>query len=154
MTVGEKIRAARKQAGLTQKELGEIIGVSQSAIGQFERGSNIQFETCRKVASALNIPLSSLIDITDAIHLTAKKRNKRLEMEEKARTQELLDAYNQLETEGQIKVINYAKDLYPNYCKRNYSENNEKPYENIDPDSPDVIPVDDSIFKEFLDNLK
>ena len=33
---GEKIRAARKSAGLTQSELGKMLGVSGSMIGQYE----------------------------------------------------------------------------------------------------------------------
>lgn len=63
MTIGEKIKLARKRAGLTQKELGEKLNVSQSAIGQFESDkSNPNLKTIRKIAEALDIPLSELVD--------------------------------------------------------------------------------------------
>lgn len=63
MTTGEKIKIARKKAGLTQKELGDILGVSQAAIGQFEKKhSNLQLETVRKIADALNVKLYELVD--------------------------------------------------------------------------------------------
>ena len=46
MSTGEKIKIARKKAGLTQRELGEKLGVSQSAVGQFEMDrSNPKLET-------------------------------------------------------------------------------------------------------------
>lgn len=63
MTTGEKIKSARKRAGLTQKELGEKLNVSQSAIGQFEsENSNPNLKTIRKIAEALDIALSELVD--------------------------------------------------------------------------------------------
>ena len=36
MTIGENIKRIRKERGLTQKELGELLDMTQSAIGQFE----------------------------------------------------------------------------------------------------------------------
>lgn len=40
MSIGNNIRKMRKKAGLTQKELGERLGISQAAIGQFENDSS------------------------------------------------------------------------------------------------------------------
>lgn len=63
MNTGEKIKSARKHAGLTQKELGDKLGISQSAIGQFESAnSNPNLKTIRKIAEALNIALSEIVD--------------------------------------------------------------------------------------------
>lgn len=62
MTVGERIREIRQQAGLTQSELANRMGVTPSHIGQYERGlrkpSN---EKIKKFADALNIPFEILI---------------------------------------------------------------------------------------------
>lgn len=38
MTIGEKIKACRKLANLTQVKLSEISGVAQSTIAQYENG--------------------------------------------------------------------------------------------------------------------
>lgn len=38
MTIGEKIRSARKRAGLTQKKLGEALGVRNTTISNWEKG--------------------------------------------------------------------------------------------------------------------
>ncbi|MEZ0611968.1 helix-turn-helix domain-containing protein [Fibrella sp. WM1] len=52
--VGALIREARKQKGLTQKELGEILGLSQSTIGEYEGGKqNLTIETLDKISAAL-----------------------------------------------------------------------------------------------------
>ena len=63
MSIGNNIRKMRKKAGLTQKELGERLGISQAAIGQFENdSSNPKTETIIKLASALNISATELFD--------------------------------------------------------------------------------------------
>ena len=56
MTVGENIRRIRKKKGLTQKQLGERLNMTQSAIGQFENDkTSPKIETIDKIASALGV---------------------------------------------------------------------------------------------------
>lgn len=38
MNVGEKIKYQRKRLGLTQTELGDMIGVKKSAVAKWEKG--------------------------------------------------------------------------------------------------------------------
>lgn len=63
MEIGQKIKKARLERGLTQQELGEIVGVQKSAIAKYENGKvvNIKRSTLQKIASALNIRPSELI---------------------------------------------------------------------------------------------
>ena len=62
MTVGERIRNARKNAGLTQKQLGEKCGIAEPTIRRYELGKlNPKYETLKKIASALEVPISYLI---------------------------------------------------------------------------------------------
>ena len=64
MTVGERIRILRKEAGLTQKQLGEKLGVSASMIGQYETNSRKpKLETLKKIASVLNVNISEIVDL-------------------------------------------------------------------------------------------
>ena len=54
--IGNRIREARVQAGLKQKELAEKIGVSESRVSQYEKGSqNPRIGTLLKIADALGI---------------------------------------------------------------------------------------------------
>ena len=63
MNIGENIRQARKNAGLTQKELGEKLGISAAAIGQFEKkNSNPHNSTVQKIAAVLEISPLTLYD--------------------------------------------------------------------------------------------
>ena len=63
MQMGEKIKEARISKGLTQQELGDMVGVQKSAIAKYENGRvvNIKRSTLQKIASTLNIRPSELI---------------------------------------------------------------------------------------------
>lgn len=63
MDIGQRIKEARISKGLTQQELGDIIGLQKSAIAKYEKGRvvNIKRSTLQKIASALNIRPSDLI---------------------------------------------------------------------------------------------
>ena len=56
MTTGERIKAARKAAGLTQKQLAKKIGIPYQSIGQWERGErNPKNETLLRIGNALGV---------------------------------------------------------------------------------------------------
>lgn len=63
MNIGEKIRAARQAKGMTQEELGSVLGVQKSAIAKYESGRvvNIKRSTLKKISDILNIPPFELI---------------------------------------------------------------------------------------------
>lgn len=59
MSVGEKIKQARQKQGLTQKQLGELCGMADSAIRRYESGrGNPTLKTIRRMADALGVPES------------------------------------------------------------------------------------------------
>lgn len=61
MSIGEQIRKYRIEMGLSQKELGEKLGVSQAMIAQYENGKRKpKLETQREISYAIGIPLSKL----------------------------------------------------------------------------------------------
>ena len=63
MNVGEKIREARLAKGMTQEELGRLLGVQKSAIAKYEKGRvvNIKRSTLKKISDILGIRPSELI---------------------------------------------------------------------------------------------
>lgn len=63
MNVGEKIRIARTNKGMTQEELGKALGVQKSAIAKYEKGRvvNIKRSTLKKISDILGIAPSELI---------------------------------------------------------------------------------------------
>lgn len=63
MTTGEKIRAARKMAGMTQKALAHELKLSYQGIAQWENDlRNPKQETLQKLAAALGVPVVDLMD--------------------------------------------------------------------------------------------
>ena len=58
LEVGKLIKQARLAAGLTQKEAGEKVGVSEATFNRYETGKqNLTLDTLRKVANALDVNL-------------------------------------------------------------------------------------------------
>ena len=56
MTTGQRIKAARKAAGLTQADLANKVGVPYQSIGQWERDErNPKLETLERIAAALGV---------------------------------------------------------------------------------------------------
>ena len=39
-TLGERVKARRMELGITQKELGDLVGISQNSITKIENGGN------------------------------------------------------------------------------------------------------------------
>ncbi len=59
--IGNAIRTARKQRGLVMKDVAEAIGVTIGAVGNWERGANVQtMENLRLVANFLKLDLMAL----------------------------------------------------------------------------------------------
>ena len=63
MEIGQKIKHARLAKGLTQEELGNLVGLQKSAIAKYENGRvvNIKRSTLQKLARALDLRGSDLI---------------------------------------------------------------------------------------------
>ncbi|MBB0243204.1 helix-turn-helix domain-containing protein [Streptomyces alkaliphilus] len=61
--LGERIQRARKLAGLTQRELAALSGVSFSLISKLEQGErqDARLETVRKIAAALHVSTTRLV---------------------------------------------------------------------------------------------
>nr|DAJ48702.1 MAG TPA: helix-turn-helix domain protein [Caudoviricetes sp.] len=80
MPTGAKIKEFRKQKGLTQKQLGDLCGMADSAIRRYENGkANPKIETLQKIATALKCNLSDLMDADEYklhnIEIAIKKVN-------------------------------------------------------------------------------
>ena len=71
-TFARRLRAERLKAGLSQRELGRRIGLSEdvvsSRITRYEKGtSEPDFETARQLADALGVPLAYLLADSDTL---------------------------------------------------------------------------------------
>ena len=95
----EKLKAARKQNGLSQAALGKLIGVRTQTISNWETGkSEPNLETINKLCEVLNIPLYSLI---------SKDVDYQLTLEEAF----LINKYRELSDDGKNIIISLIKTL-------------------------------------------
>lgn len=68
MTTGQRIKAARKKAGMTQSELSSKLNIPYQSISQWERDlRNPKRETLQSIADALCIPIRELMDTSSYV---------------------------------------------------------------------------------------
>ena len=62
MTIGQRIKKARKNAGMSQKELADKLKVSASMIGQYENDiRKPKYDTQQRIAEALGIDIYEIL---------------------------------------------------------------------------------------------
>lgn len=66
-TIGERIKSARVNRGMTQEELGRLIGVQRAAINKYETGVvvNLKRTTIANLAKALDVDPAWLLGMTE-----------------------------------------------------------------------------------------
>lgn len=108
MTIGEKIRKHRKARGLTQTELGELLGVQKNAVSKWETGrvEDIPTGKIRQMAELFDVPVAYLVQ--DEMLDTAATRDQ-------DRLAALLDRLNE---EGRSQLLRFAQYLaaQPELC--------------------------------------
>lgn len=71
MNIGESIKNIRKSKGITQKELAERIGITDSAITKYEKGDREPgWETLYKIADVLEVSINDLLGIEGKVKYT------------------------------------------------------------------------------------
>ena len=68
--MGEAIRKARIQRGLTQEALGQLIGVKRSRMCQIEKGIGLTLATISRSLKAMNIKTNIVMDGVGSYALT------------------------------------------------------------------------------------
>ena len=68
MTLGEKIKEARKQSGLSQEQLAEKLAVSRSAVAKWEANNGLpDVDNLKALSSLLNVSIDYLLDNGESI---------------------------------------------------------------------------------------
>ena len=66
VTIGDNIRKYRKKKNLTQKELGDIVGISNTYLSDMEIGrTNPSIKTLKRIAKGLEISYVDLLRDTE-----------------------------------------------------------------------------------------
>lgn len=66
MNFGEKIKAYRKERGMTQSEFGKLVGMSVGVVGDYEKGRRkVSLKIADRVAERTNTNKSYWIDVDE-----------------------------------------------------------------------------------------
>ena len=99
-SVGGKIKAARKDIGLTQDQLAQKSGVATITIRQYETGKRQpRFEQLQKIADALEIPIAFFTSMTE-LEIAFSTLNKSGQVEAIKRIKELAQLPQYIDQEG------------------------------------------------------
>lgn len=108
MQFGEKIKAAREAAGLTQEQLGQMVGVSRKSIAYYESNTRRpKAEMIVKLANALKVGVNYFISEEDLAKMTQTETfideaKKQFGMRGKAQAKYLLDQTSALFAGGEL----------------------------------------------------
>lgn len=120
MSFGSRLRERREALGLRQSELGALLGITGSAIGNYENGvSSPRADILYKAFDILKCDANYLFQ--DEMRESEKRVLNNSE-------RELLDIAAELNNEGIEKLIDYADDLVRSgkYIKNNENKLGEK----------------------------
>lgn len=111
--IGEKIRAARLEKGMTQEALGELLGVQKSAIAKYESGRvvNIKRSTLKKISDILGIKPSELIFDAEIKTDPVGMAQRHVEMVMDEDLNELFDDFKVLDQKQRKLVKDLVKSL-------------------------------------------
>ena len=74
ITLGEKLKSARKRVGLTQEQLAEKLLVSRQAITKWEAGKGMpDIENLKRISKLLDISIDYLLDSGENIDLSVMR---------------------------------------------------------------------------------
>lgn len=103
MSFGSRLRERRTSLGMSRAQLAGRLGITASAISNYENGiSSPKADILYNVFDALNC---------DANFLFQDEMSESTPDLQDMRRQDLMDAFDRLNDEGQEKLIDYADDL-------------------------------------------
>lgn len=122
--VGNKIKEFRKKKGLTQKELGELIGVKYNTISSYENGTNsLDQNVLYKLSKALDCKMddffpSGEIDVSDELE-RALMMTKNLQTDDILFLKELIEKVLSLQGDERRKFVESLRFMVEYHDKMN-----------------------------------
>lgn len=110
--IGAKIKEFRLLRGLTQKELAKLVNIGGTTIANYEKG----FRTPKK---------NTMFDLANAFNVSIDDLFPPIQKDTPPTSSQIQSIYDQLEPNGQRKVITYAEKLRDEQEKRRKAKKNE-----------------------------
>lgn len=116
MSFSENLKKFRTQKGLSQQKLAELVGVSQTAIYNWEKGERTpKMDAITKIADVLGVKLNDLIPTDQAIDWFFERvEENRITREYNALDTAIKDNLDKMNESAKKKVYDYTEDLIQN----------------------------------------
>lgn len=115
MSIGDIIKKIRTEKGLTQKQLGEKIGIAEANIRKYESGKlNPKLQTLEKFAKGLDVPVSAFRTDLELFTEETLYKIKQISTEMFASTEDekmLLNDYRKLNLYGKAEAKKQVSNL-------------------------------------------
>lgn len=113
MNVGERIRAARKQAGMTLEDVADKLGIKNQSVAQWETGRRKpKYGTLQRIADALHVPIESLLsDQTRDAYETDSLKLEEARMELEAQFNKDMDDLRKIQKERDKLMLEADKTV-------------------------------------------
>ena len=118
MTLGEKIKKLRLERGLTQEELGDVLGVKKAAVQKYESGQvqNLKQSTIKKLCEVFNKYPDYFIfdDFDNDLEAQLRKEVEFVQIIEKKYGKEVVGIFEiviELNDDSKKKVSDYVNDI-------------------------------------------
>lgn len=122
LSLNNRIREARKKKGISQEELGKLIGVAKTTVSGYENNHEPTAAKLGEIADVLNVDVNFLLqDEMNEIKKESPAPAKAEAGEDIAKSQ-LLKNYEALNKEGQTRLCDYSDDLV---SSEKYTKNNQ-----------------------------
>ena len=118
MKFGETLKNLRDIKGMTQNDLGELLGVSRATIAGYEtKNHQPDYEKLEKLARYFDVSIDYLLTGEDTFHIEHMKRPP---INEKVLDTEVLKVYKTLAPEAKQDALKYLKllQLKQKYTKK------------------------------------
>ncbi len=110
-TLADRIKSLRKSAGLTQKELGEVLGIAKNTISQYENGQHAPNDEIKiAITNHFNVSMDYLMGKTDDPGFDSKTPTVFQSQVEKASI-DTIHAYVALSAANRKRVEEYVQML-------------------------------------------
>jgi transcriptional regulator with XRE-family HTH domain len=128
MKMGDRMRELRKERGITQEELGHLIGVQKSAVRKYEKGTikSVKQDAILKMSTFFNVNPCYLMGMSDDRNLARPFKGDCAEQIRAAYGDgaiTLLHRFSQLNLSGKNTLIDRAGELcqLPQYTEKGNS---------------------------------
>lgn len=116
MTIGERLKRLRTEKGLTQEEVGNVLGITKAAVQKYENGTitNFKSDTIRKLSILFGIaPVYFIFDDVESDYSSATSDQLKSMVikhfgERFVRYLDILDTLNE---DGRQKIMAYIDDI-------------------------------------------